>query len=78
MFRLTACALALGAIAGCAHTDAKQNCHLEPGWVDSSNGCMARAGYPDCYKVCPDGTRERLGAATPAPKTASPASESAH
>jgi hypothetical protein len=54
--------LIAGAAAGCAHnaTSPAQNCRIEPGWLDSSNGCMARSGYDDCYKVCPDGTRTRL------------------
>jgi hypothetical protein len=38
-----------------------KDCYVESGWVDSSNGCSIRAGYPDCYLVCPDqGTRKRL------------------
>jgi len=60
-------AVALWATAGCSYlrpsTDpsAPNRCYTESGWVDSSNGCSERAGYPDCYLVCPDkGTRKRL------------------
>lgn len=58
--------LAIAAIAaGCAHVppsaDAR-HCYTESGWLDSANGCSARAGYPDCYLVCPEaGTRTRVG-----------------
>ena len=57
--------LIAGAAAACAHnaTSTAQNCWIEPGWLDSSNGCMARAGYDDCYKVCADGSRTRLDSA---------------
>jgi len=67
MFRLLACVLAVSAAAGCSYlrpsTDpsAPNRCYAESGYLDSSNGCSARAGYPDCYLVCPDkGTRKRL------------------
>ncbi len=53
--------------AGCSYLrpstgpSAPNRCSTKSGWVDSSNGCSARAGYPDCYLVCPDiGTRKRL------------------
>jgi hypothetical protein len=37
------------------------DCYTESGWLDSTNGCSIRAGYPDCYLVCPrKGTRLRL------------------
>lgn len=49
-------------LMGCAHAPsaARAGCYTESGWLDSSNGCSARAGYPDCYLVCPDGTRTRV------------------
>lgn len=50
-------------IAGCAHAGAhpaKVDCYVESGWLDSTNGCSARAGYPDCYRVCADGSRVRV------------------
>lgn len=51
-----ALAIAIG-VMGCAHV-AHDGCYTESGWLDSSNGCSARAGYPDCYVVCPNaGTR---------------------
>jgi hypothetical protein len=51
----------VGVLAACVH-DSKttQNCWVESGWLDSTNGCSARAGYPDCYKVCADGSRTRV------------------
>ena len=52
---------------GCAHqnqltaSQRSEHCYTESGWLDSTNGCSARAGYPDCYLVCPEaGTRKRL------------------
>ena len=57
---------ATAATAGCAHapaaaSSAPNRCYVESGWLDATNGCSARAGYPDCIKVCPkEGTRERL------------------
>lgn len=67
--------LIAGSGAGCAHnaTSTAQNCWIEPGWLDSSNGCMARAGYEDCYKVCADGTRTRMGSGNP--RSAKPAAD---
>ena len=57
MYRIVACLLAAGAILGCAHapqsSDALGPCFVESGWLDSSNGCSIRAGYSDCYLVCP-------------------------
>ena len=57
MARLLTCLLAAAGLAGCAthHPDAAApaKCYTEPGWLDSSNGCSARAGFPDCYLVCP-------------------------
>jgi len=36
-------------------------CYTESGWLDATNGCSVRDGYPDCYLVCPGhGTRERI------------------
>jgi hypothetical protein len=50
--------------AGCAHrltASAPSHCYTEAGWLDSTNGCSVRAGYPDCYLVCPEtGERRRL------------------
>ena len=61
MRRVLAYLLTLAIIAGCAHSpSAAPGCHVESGWLDASNGCYARAGYPDCYQVCPDGSRTRL------------------
>jgi hypothetical protein len=64
MMRLLSCLLGIGALAGCVHTTTNphEQCHVESGWLDSTNGCSERAGFPDCYKVCADGTRERVGA----------------
>ncbi len=69
MSRLAGCLLALGWLAGCAHAPpaAQQNCHLESGWLDSTNGCSVRAGYPNCYRVCEDGSRVRVGSIGSAP-----------
>lgn len=58
---------ALATTAACTsmHTakdsNAPKQCYTESGWIDSSNGCSERAGFPDCYLVCPDqGTRRKL------------------
>jgi len=63
MKRLLSCLLAGALMAGCVHapTTAHEDCHVESGWLDSTNGCSARADYPDCWKVCADGTRVRVG-----------------
>jgi hypothetical protein len=56
-----ACLLILAIVVGCAHSaPTPPGCHVESGWLDASNGCSARAGYPDCYQVCPDGSRTPL------------------
>jgi hypothetical protein len=61
MSRIMICIVAIGAIAGCAHTPPSKDCYVESGYLDSTNGCSIRAGYPDCYLVCPDkGTRKHL------------------
>ncbi|HEY4446296.1 MAG TPA: hypothetical protein VGN30_18590 [Steroidobacteraceae bacterium] len=67
MARLLACILALGAMTGCASqrssadAPAPRQCYVESGYLDSTNGCSIRAGYPDCYLVCPhEGTRKHL------------------
>lgn len=62
---LIALFLAGGAIAGCAHSHPSASttgaCYTESGWLDATNGCSIRAGYPDCYLVCPNkGTRVRV------------------
>jgi hypothetical protein len=77
MIRLLLCLFAAGFVAGCMHApaNAHEDCHLESGWLDATNGCSARAGYPDCQKVCADGSRERVG--TDAPSTPAPATSSA-
>jgi hypothetical protein len=65
-------------VIGCAHVapnQAKVDCYVESGWLDSTNGCSARAGYPDCYRVCADGSRVRVqdvGEADAASKAAPP------
>jgi len=52
--------IAAGAAVGCSYLrpssdlSAPNRCYAESGWLDSTNGCSARAGYPDCYLVCPD------------------------
>ena len=57
MARLLTCLLAAAGLAGCAthHPDAAAppHCFTESGWLDSSNGCSARDGFPNCYLVCP-------------------------
>ena len=50
----------LAVLLGCAHAPSPQGCHIESGWLDATNGCAERAGFPDCYRVCPDGTRVRV------------------
>jgi hypothetical protein len=53
-------------LLACAHqptaaATSGADCYTESGWLDSSNGCSVRAGYPDCYLICPkDGTRRKL------------------
>jgi hypothetical protein len=64
-------------VIGCAlaPNQAKVDCYVESGWLDSTNGCSARAGYPDCYRVCADGSRVRVqnvGEADAASKAAPP------
>ena len=77
MRRIVTCVLATFAMGGCAHMHGettKTDCHVESGWLDSSNGCSERAGFPDCYRVCADGSRVRVqdvGNADAAPKAAS-------
>lgn len=67
MCRMLVCLLMVAAAAGCsalrpsADASAPNRCYTESGYLDSTNGCSVRAGYPDCYLVCPDnGTRKRL------------------
>jgi len=67
MRRLLVCVVIAAVVAGCSHlrpssdASAPNRCYTESGYLDSSNGCSVRAGYPDCYLVCPDqGTRKRL------------------
>ena len=67
MRRLLIYVVVAATVAGCSHLrpssdpNAPNRCFTESGYLDSSNGCSARAGYPDCYLVCPDaGTRKRL------------------
>jgi hypothetical protein len=67
MYRVLVWVVVVCATAGCSYVrpssdpSAPNRCYVESGWLDSSNGCSVRAGYPDCYLVCPDkGTRERL------------------
>ena len=63
MARVVQLLMAAVVLIGCVHpgpSDGKTNCHVESGWLDSTNGCSARAGYPDCYRVCPDGSRVRV------------------
>jgi hypothetical protein len=73
MTRLLSCILGACVLAGCVDTprQAHQDCHLESGWVDSTQGCSERAGYADCWKVCADGTRTRLGSTPSAAPSAS-------
>lgn len=59
MRRPIASFLAAAVLAGCAHR-LPSDCHIESGWLDATNGCSARAGYPDCYQVCPNGVRVRV------------------
>jgi putative VirB-like lipoprotein len=67
MRRLLVYLVVAATVAGCSHlppssdASAPNRCYTESGYLDSSNGCSQRAGYPDCYLVCPDaGTRKRL------------------
>jgi hypothetical protein len=67
MFRMLLCLVAIGGIVGCAQLrpssdpNAANKCYTESGYLDSTNGCSVREGYPDCYLVCPDkGTRRKL------------------
>ncbi len=63
MVRIIALLMAVGGTAGCAYMTAhsSENCYVESAWLDSSNGCSVRAGYPDCYLVCPHaGSRVRV------------------
>ncbi len=62
----------LGVLHGCVQSQWPAGCHVESGWLDATNGCSARAGYPDCYRVCPDGSRVRVQNIGDAPKQASP------
>ena len=67
MYRMLVCLLVVGAMGACSQLrpssdrSAPKNCYVESGYLDSTNGCSVRAGYPDCYLVCPDkGTRKHL------------------
>ncbi len=67
MLRPVSLLLLISAAGGCTILEASKDpgapnrCYAESGYLDSTNGCSARAGYPDCYLVCPDkGTRNRL------------------
>jgi hypothetical protein len=67
MRRMIALVIVAGVTVGCAQLrpsndpDAPNKCYTESGYLDSTNGCSARDGYPDCYLVCPEkGTRKRL------------------
>jgi hypothetical protein len=53
----------VSAVTGCVDKprQAREDCHLESGWLDSTDGCSERNGYADCWKACADGTRTRLG-----------------
>lgn len=64
-FRIAMMTLAAGCLCACAHqpqtaTTPEKDCHTESGWLDSSDGCSIRAGYPNCYLVCADGSRRKL------------------
>ena len=76
MSRLLAWILVTGiGLAGCAAPRGTAGgCYVEAGWLDSSNGCSERAGYPDCYRVCPDGSRVRVQNLGDAPRTPTGAS----
>jgi hypothetical protein len=79
MTRLLSCLLAVGVTAGCVQTprNTHEECRLEAGWLDSTAGCAEHEGYPDCWKVCADGSRERVGARpSPAPPPAAQAAAS--
>ncbi len=58
---IAATAAGCSALRPSSDPSAPNRCFTESGYLDSSNGCSARAGYPDCYLVCPDnGTRQHL------------------
>jgi hypothetical protein len=67
MARVSFVLFTLALVAACAQLkpskdpDAPNQCYTEPGYLDSTNGCSERAGFPDCYLVCPNkGTRKKL------------------
>jgi len=67
MARLITWATVAATMAACSSLQASNDphapnqCFAESGYLDSTNGCSARAGYPDCYLVCPEqGTRKHL------------------
>jgi hypothetical protein len=67
MSKLLVLSFTIALCAGCSFLKPSQDpsapgqCYVESGWQDASNGCSARAGYPDCYLVCPSkGTRTHL------------------
>jgi hypothetical protein len=66
MFRAAIAIIAACSACACVHqpqaaATPTTDCYTESGWLDSSNGCSVRAGYPDCYLVCPgNGTRRKL------------------
>ena len=66
MYRVLVWVVVVCATAGCSYVrpssdpSAPNRCYVESGWLDSSNGCSVRAGYPDCYLVCPDKGRESV------------------
>jgi hypothetical protein len=71
MDRLLAIIAVLALLAACAQNPPlKTGCHVESGWLDATNGCSARAGYPDCYQVCPDGSRVKVGSSSSNPQEA--------
>lgn len=81
MRRLLSCLFAAGVTAACTHAplNAHGECHVESGWLDATNGCSVRADYPDCWKVCADGTRERVGSWTAgSPAQPSPSQQQSH
>jgi hypothetical protein len=66
IMHLAASATLAGCLCACAHQPVTastpiSHCYTESGWLDATNGCSIRAGYPDCYLVCPEnGTRRKL------------------
>lgn len=66
MFRAAMSVITACGICACVHQPQTAgtlptDCYTESGWLDSTNGCSVRAGYPDCYLVCPgNGTRRKL------------------